>query len=206
MATNTDPSGWSIERNSGGFSFESDNTGAANTPVEGGQYLNFDGSQVGRPGVLIADGSAGVREVRAEFAMAYDGSVTDSAGIVFGWQDADNYYAAEAVASETPKEIAKLTITEVDGGAATELVDSGSSSGDIPRLAFQRCRIQVYEESGDTTVRLEARRDGLSGPYDLVKSHTISSPIYTTGDVGIVCQQAEADDNVGMDDIQLYWP
>jgi len=212
--TPIDPDSWSIVKNSNGFTFESDQSavGAASSPAASSQYLNFDeGLSNGTPGLILTDESDGTQEqLRAEFAVQNnDINDQDSAGVVFGYQDNDNYWTAEAVFG-ADFEVDRLAVNQVSSGTiGTDTADSTNDVGTNSTDHWHKCRIQIYDDlqTGDREVRLEVRENGLSGTFKIVGSVTINSGnVPSPGEVGLACMQEDHQSAVGIDDIEFWWP
>ena len=212
------PEGWSIEHGSAeNWGFADGGLGEnGNVSPLSSQALEFDTRDTSTDelddgaGVILPEASDGnITEARLEFSAIIEDTAT-SAGLVFAYQDIDNFYVAEAHMGYKGHD---LGVGQVQNGVYDELYTSDVELDGDPENKWQDIRIQLWQEDNDDlTTRLEIaeHQDDLED----VDTYTISDPDFTTGDVGLVIGLAYGQEYAWIDGdeigtggrpIQFFW-
>jgi len=215
MSATPSPPGWVIPNpSSGAFSFTGTFSGVNSLSD---QALRMDTTASPKP-VILPDNSPGnVSETRVEFAAMSD-SRNRSAGIVFGFQDIDNYLAVETLLEgyEDDKQVQKVVIHEKVSGSISLLTQNGSSTLSVdPTQEWVDVRIQVFRPSS-SEVRFRVSAADHGNKYQSLATTTLndSQLPFTSGDVGLTCGHQIDVGNVAFDGdavasggrpIKMYW-
>lgn len=207
------PPGWVIPNgDKQDFSFTSTINGVTSLSD---QALRMDASATPRP-VILPDNSPGnVSETRVEFSVMEEGVQDNTVGIVFGFQDIDNYLAVETLLDVFDDEVAQVSLSEKVNGATSRLTRTGSSLSVDPSQGWVDVRIQVFRpSSGEVSFSVSAADHGET--YQSLGSTTFqdSGLNFTSGDVGLTCGHDIGRSDIAFDGdpvgsggrpLKMYW-
>jgi len=169
--------------------------------------------------VILPDNSPGdVAETRVEFSVMTTQQQNASVGIVFGYQDIDNYLAVETlVKAYINDNVEQLVLNEKVNGTTSQLTKTGSFIDVDPSGGWVDIRIQVFRpSSSEVSFRVSAADHG--NKYQSLGTTTFqdSELNFTSGDVGLTCGRLpnDSDTDVAIDGdavgsggrpIKMYW-
>ena len=216
----TNPLGdWTIQQYTDRVEINTQADASPSVPV-GTQTIEYDvTSNSETPGLITLDDSepAQPKNIRIELTASVDSGDQNDIGVVFGWQDASNWYTAEGLvdgASTNAPGVRNLVVT--DHGS---VLDRGSNLGTAPDSDadqnWQDLRFDIWDSPNGVTVRLEATERDQANPYSnmtAINEYTIE-PVSggLPGQIGLSFSAGgKADGTSWVDDVRVYadgtWP
>lgn len=211
MSTTPSPSGWEIPNSDAkNFSFTSSVDGVTSLSD---QALKISATSTPRPIIIPTASTGGIEETRIEFAAKCRGGNAVGVGIVFAYQDINNYLMAEQGFDGNSNSIEGLRVFKNVNSSVTQL-DSDFSLGLNPANQWLDVRFQVFRPtSTEIEVRASAAKHGET--YQSLGSFTYENSAlpFTVGDVGISGGRystglfgVDGDPVGGGRPIKMYWP
>lgn len=213
MSTTPSPSGWVIPNpDAQDFSFTSS---LGNVSSLSDQALQMNPGASPNPIILPSNSSGGIEQMRVDCALALAGTTNSSAGIVFAYQDIDNYLSLETKFKEYAGEVSGLAVHEKVNGSLNQLVNTGSNLSVNAYEEWVDLRFQVFRPtSSELSVRVSAADHGNTYQSLGTKKFSNSELPFTIGDVGLSCGHWDAGSDIAFDGdpvgsgnrpIKMYW-
>lgn len=182
MSATPAPSGWVIQNaDASAFSFVN--------AVNGVSSLSDQALEM-KPNVpvILPNNSPGdVSETRVELSAMTTGSDDTPIGIVFAYQDIDNFLTLQTLLSGSDGDVSQVRVNERVNGSFNFLDAAGSGPLSIdPQAGWVDLRFQVFRPSGsEVSFRVSAAKHG--NPYQSIGTLTLSDSglPFTSGDVGL---------------------
>ena len=212
-----DPAGWSVKKGSGAWAFVDPSTAGNGVNVEpiafnssdervagdGSVSLEHDGGQA----VIIDEGSESDQPnvIRLDFCAKRGGA--NSIGVVFAYQDTDNYYFLESATSSR-----SVKLGEVSNGSPN-IIGFGSAAS--PDTKWDFVRVEGYPVgANDYRVRVgyaqlpDFKQSGENALDEEINKRLSGVQGEMAGAVGVGGAHANTDDSGALmyiDGIELYW-